>query len=63
MIIAKNTVAIVATLAIVSSAMETPECQCEYGDFWYVLQLRSAFGVDRTNNSNSNSTGAVRIIP
>ena len=54
MIIAKNTVAVVATLAIVASAMETPECQCEYGDFWYVLQLRSAFGVDRINNSNSN---------
>ena len=45
MISAKNTVAVVvATLAIVASAMETPECQCEYGDFWYVLQLRSAFG-------------------
>eukprot|EP00938_MAST-03A_sp_MAST-3A-sp1_P001626 g1626.t1 len=35
MISAKNTVAVVvATLAIVASAMETPECQCEYGDFW-----------------------------
>ena len=54
----KNTIAVLATFTIVASAMDIPECQCEYGDFWYVFFFSRSRRTRRRDTIYKKKTGA-----